>query len=474
VTGRVGSVIRGPVGIALLAGSLAVALRVPFLHDAPYADEGGLLVVAAHWHAGGPFLYGPFFVDRPPLLLAFFRAGDLLGGLVALRVLGLGLVFASVLLAGRAGALLGGRRGAATAARVCAALLADPRLGTREVDAETVGVPLVLLAALLALEGARSEHRWRRQALLTGAGVAGASALMVKQNLADGLLFVVVLVAAGGLRRVVPIVMGAALPLAGALVWSLSSTGAGGLWWALYGFRFAATSSLFAGMSVTQDSRLDGLAVAAALSGLVGVAAVAVVTVVRRAGDPVVVALVVMLAAEVMGAAGGGSYWTHYLVALVPGTALVAARAVATSGRPWLVGLAVACALVSTGTDVAIAARARGPVTHTEVGDVSRWVSLHARPGDTAVVLYGDASLFEDTGLRPAYPYLWTLPQRVMDPHLRGLAATLDGPARPRFVIVRMSLDPWGQDPRGRVRHALATHYRVVAHVDGDVIEERL
>jgi hypothetical protein len=101
-------------------------------------------------------------------------------------------------------------------------------------------------------------------------------------------------------------------------------------------------------------------------------------------------------------------------------------------------------------------------------------VNLHARPGDTAVVLYGDASLFEDTGLRPAYPYLWTLPQRVMDPHLRRLAATLDGPARPRFVIVRMSLDPWGQDPRGRVRHAVATHYRVVAHVDGDVIEERL
>jgi hypothetical protein len=126
---------------AVLAGSLAVGLRLPFVHDLPYTDEGGLLVVADHWHTGGPYLYGPLFVDRPPLLLAFFRLADDLGGVVSLRLLGLGLVAVAVACATRAGTLLGGTRGAVAASLTCAALLADPLLGTREVDAETVGVP---------------------------------------------------------------------------------------------------------------------------------------------------------------------------------------------------------------------------------------------------------------------------------------------------------------------------------------------
>jgi hypothetical protein len=467
---RVAHAIRGPAGIVLLAGSLAVALRLPFVHDPPYADEGGLLVVAAHWHPGGPYLYGSFFVDRPPLLLAFFRMGDLLGGLVALRVLGLGLVFLSVLLAGRAGALLGGRRGAVAAAVVCAALLADPRLGTREIDAEIVGVPLVMLAAVLALEAVRRHPPASRLALLLAAGAAGSSALLVKQNLADGLLFAAVVVGASGARRIGPLALGAAVPLVAAAVWSTRGAGVHSLWYALYGFRLAAGSALFNGMSVTQDARLNGLFLAAVLSGMVLTLVVAVVLLSRRPLEAVTVALVAMLAAEVMGAAGGGSHWSHYLVALVPGSALLAARAVVGLRRAWVVGSVVAVTVVATGTDVAGAAADPTPPTRTEVGALSAWLTRHEHPGDSAVVLYGDASLFSDTALRPAYPYLWTLPQRVLDPHLVRLAQTLDRPGRPRFVVVRMSLDPWGQDPRGRVRRALAEHYRPAAHVDGDLV----
>ena len=89
------------------------------------------------------------------------------------------------------------------------------------------------------------------------------------------------------------------------------------------------------------------------------------------------------------------------------------------------------------------------------------------------MVLYGEASLFESTRLRPAYPYLWTLPLRVLDPHLTLLVRTLDGSPGPTFVVVRSDLDSWGMDPRGRVARALARHYRLAAHVAGNTIYRR-
>ena len=71
-----------------LAVLLAMVLRVPFVGDLPYPDEGGLLLVARHWHNGGPNLYGRLFVDRPPLLLRFWRTADLFGGIEPARLLG--------------------------------------------------------------------------------------------------------------------------------------------------------------------------------------------------------------------------------------------------------------------------------------------------------------------------------------------------------------------------------------------------
>jgi hypothetical protein len=89
------------------------------------------------------------------------------------------------------------------------------------------------------------------------------------------------------------------------------------------------------------------------------------------------------------------------------------------------------------------------------------------------VVLYGKASLFESTTLRPAYPFLWTLPQRVLDPHLDRLVRSLEGPDRATFVVVRMDVDAYGQDPRGRVPRALDEGYREVADVCDDAIYVR-
>lgn len=480
---RVTHALRGPAGIAVLAGALAIALRLPFLLDAPYADEGGLLVVASRWHDHGPFLYGPLFVDRPPLLLAFFRLADVAGGLVMLRALGLVLVAGSVALAARAGAVLAGTRGAAAAAPTCAALLADPRLGTREIDAETVGVPMILLAAVLSLEAVRRAPSGTRTVFLVGAGIAGSAAVLVKQNLVDGLVFAVVLVVAtgiadtAGVRRtagqVCLVMLGAAVPPAVALAWSATATGAHGLWYTLYGFRLAGSSALFATTSAARAARLQGLGRAAVLSGMAALLVVCVMTLLRRRrSDAATVALVAMLVAEVAGAAGGGYYWPHYLIGIVPATALLAAKAAAVR-RPWLLGLAVTATLVSSAVAVIVCAAGPTSTRSTEVAALSAWLDRAARPGDSAVVLYGEASVFDATPLRPAYPFLWTLPQRILDPHLTRLVHTLDRRSGPTYVVVRMPLDSYGQDPHGRVHRAIERHYQWVARVDADSIFRR-
>jgi hypothetical protein len=465
-------------GIAVVSASLAIALRLPFIHDLPYTDEGGMLVVSAHWQTGGPFLYGHLFVDRPPLLLVFFRLAATLGGVVPLRVLGLVFVGAAVLCAARAGTVLGGVRGAVASSLTCAALLADPRLGTREVDAETLGVPLVLLAALLALEGVRWDRRghwW-----LTCAGAAGTAAILVKQNLVDGLLFASVLVLADGLashaaprrtaRALTRVALGAVIPGIAAITWSATSAGPGGLWYSLYGFRVASSAALFGRLSTAQDARLEQMISSALLSGLVPLLGVALVPLLRRTGrDPASTAILVMLAGEVVGVAGGGYYWTHYLIGLVPATSLMVGRAAAVVSRPFLLVAALAASVAMTGIDVATAPT-HGPDSVSEIGSLSTWLDGVEHPGDSGVVLDGEAAVFETTGLRPVYPFLWTLPQRILDPHLRRLARTLSSSPGPTFVVVRSPVDPYGQDPQGRVQRALHQHYRRIADVCGDVV----
>jgi hypothetical protein len=207
---------------------------------------------------------------------------------------------------------------------------------------------------------------------------------------------------------------------------------------------------------------------AALVSGLVLVL-VSVWTLRRRmfTRDPLTWALIVMLVAEVAGVLGGGSYWTHYLIGLVPGAALLAARAAGAHARTRPVSLAVAVTVVSCLLHASSSAVSGGTSTGDAETGLAGWLSAASRPGDTGVVVYGAADLFATTPLRPAYPYLWTLPMRTLDPHLDGLVRRLDGGAAPTFVVERMPADSWGIDPRGRVGSALSRRYRPVGSVCG-------
>jgi len=129
----------------------------------------------------------------------------------------------------------------------------------------------------------------------------------------------------------------------------------------------------------------------------------------------------------------------------------------------------VVSSLVSTTS----ALRSRTPATETWVGGTAAWMKSLQRPGDSMVVLYGEAALYDATRLRPAYPYIWTLPMRVRDPRLTALRALLSGPRAPTFVLTPSPLNAWNIDPEGHTQHVIDRYYRQVADVCGSPVYVR-
>jgi hypothetical protein len=136
-----------------------------------------------------------------------------------------------------------------------------------------------------------------------------------------------------------------------------------------------------------------------------------------------------------------GSRWTRRLVVLAAGIAAVAAP-VAVSG---VQGSAQAYA-------------------------TGRWIAAAAAPTDTIVVPFSHANVINAAGLRPGYPYAWSLPLRTLDPQLALLTHTLDGPTAPTWVVRWDAPHTWGLDPGDRVDAVLHAHYRAVGFVCGHVV----
>ena len=74
VRARIGSLVdsRHTIAVAAMA---AFVLRLPGLTRPIRADEAGFLLVARSWNPQPDSMFGPYFVDRPPALIALFRFG---------------------------------------------------------------------------------------------------------------------------------------------------------------------------------------------------------------------------------------------------------------------------------------------------------------------------------------------------------------------------------------------------------------
>lgn len=464
-----------------VVGALAASATLgwlPFLGRALSPDEGGMLMVAGQW-APGTSLYGDYWVDRPPVLVALFALADAGGGHVALRLLGVAAVLASVFLAALVGRLAAPRSAVAPllTSAAAAALVATPLFGGGAVNGELLGLPFLLGGSAAALRS-RTARSWT-----TGfgwgllAGAAGACAVMVKQNLVDVLVLVAVLVVAQapprhGERTVLTRTLaGTVVGAVGAIAVAVGAAARRGtdpvaLWEATVEFRGEAAATIAASATGATAERLLGVVAAFVGSGA-PLLIVVLALVVRRpaAADPASPGdlrwpAAAVLTWDLIAVYLGGSYWLHYLTGSVPGIVLLAAAAAQRRPLPrrrlgrvyGVVALSAACA-----TLVALV----HPLERKEE-PVIDYLSARVRPGDTGLVAFGAANILQASGLESPYPDLWSLPVRVHDPDLERLTAVLAGPQRPTWLVVAgRSLDTWGVDASA-AQQVVDTHYQMV------------
>ncbi|HET7689666.1 MAG TPA: hypothetical protein VFK41_04780 [Nocardioidaceae bacterium] len=469
--------------LRFLWGALALTtlLRLEGLLWPLKPDESGFLLVSRQWDATSDSLYGALFVDRPPILIGLFRLCDVVGGPYAPRVASglLGLLF--VYSAYRIGLLLGGTSSARWTTAAAVALAGQPDLELWAGKSESLGMPLVLASCWLSLEALTATRRNAAYAL--AAGLTGALAVGMKQNLGGGAVFGIVLLAVAlgthqldrsrGLRLGSAAAAGFLVPVAGVVAWAAASgVELHVLWDTLYGFRGDAFEVITSSSADAPLSRLASLGVLFTTSGLAFLLVwfACCFATVRRSQAAAAAATAAMLLVDSVGLLLGGSYWTPYLTALLPGAVIAVALVVgqpsgrAPRGMRIVTGVAVASTVITTiGWTAGHLLGRTAPDAHY----VGTAVGAAAAPGDTIVVLYGRADIVLASGLDPVYEHLWSLPARTLDPELDGLRALLASNQAPTWVVEWNPVNSWEIDRDGRLQALLEQEYDVAAEVCG-------
>lgn len=482
----------------LLVCIVTVALRLPFLASHPGSDESGFLMVAGQWFSGTGSLYGAYWVDRPPLLFTIFWVAHLLGGLVALRLIGCVFVAAAIYLTARLVRVLahdapddahGAGPGAVWAAIAMAALFNCVMLGTFEVNGELLASAFVaagFLATVVAVRAAGGLSRGETDGGSSGAvwpaGLAGACgmvAVLIKQNFIDVFVFATVaLVACVVAKRITPAQAlrtalagagGAAVVTAATALWTaLHGTSLGGIVYAMYPFRIAAGIVTAKYDPGTADARGHALLISSVTSGMVPLVLLLFgVLAVTRPRSPLLVGLVAEIVYTAVSIAMGGSYWLHYLIQLIVPTAALLGYVLA-RGTGWL-RLAVIGLVALMAADVPFTGSVTGGGEGARTG-----AALHeaGRPGDTITTIYGHSEIDFAAGMASPYEQLWALPIRTLDPHLTRLQQVLSGRSAPTWFVSFSGVRSWGIAPRGAdtVDRLLQQRYHEVAVLCGHAV----
>ena len=480
--------------------AIAVASSVgwlPFVDKGLSPDEGGYLLIGSQWSPGAS-LYGNYWVDRPPLLIGIFGLADRLGGTVALRLIGTAAVVGSVLVAGLLGRLAARSRSVAPVvwpAAVAAVFLSTPVFGTTEVNGELLAVPFVLGGSASLLASWRSPWHHASWVWALAAGGSGAAAALVKQNVVDVFVLAIAmtLMTIGhgrtrpALLRLACVGCGAAATALVALGYAWSrGTDPAALWDAVVTFRFDATSVIRSSANAATGMRFQHLTRDLLVSGAPAVVLAAAWRMRRPALPPPLSGsgsglprtpyapdlrwpATAVLAWELIAVGMGGSYWSHYLIGVVPGLILVVVaagqRSPVTRTASWWIAPALTWAALVAVIGV-ITLGTRFSPGHGVDAQTVAYLRSHGAVGDTIVVAFGHPDIVEETGMSSPYPELWSLPVRVRDNQLRQLNGVLAGPSRPTWVVVSgETLTTWGVDTA--VAQATLDHgYREVGVTD--------
>jgi hypothetical protein len=244
--------------------------------------------------------------------------------------------------------------------------------------------------------------------------------------------------------------------------------------YALLGFRVDALRTL-AGAGGTLPSRLLALLVPAVASGLV-LAVVLIPAGLRRLrGDPVVAAtLGAWLLGGLVGVTAGGTYWAHYLIEIVPVSAVLFGVAIAEVRPAVRVGVARMAVALACAAAVGAVAYVAHDHPHGAERAVGAYIHAHARPGDTQYVLYARANVLRYGGLPTPFPYDWSLMLRAQPGARPELYRLLASARRPTWLVTWQDDDRWRLDRGGIVDGLLRRNYRPAATVAGHLILRRI
>lgn len=429
-----------------------VLSRIPRLRYPLSPDEAGFLTVGGGWNSAGPYLYGEHWVDRPPLLITIFRIAEATGGMVPLRLIGLLAAGLSVWLASRVARSLAGSAAAVPAAFAAALLFSTPIVANGRVDGELLAAPFVLAGMWAAVSALRADLTARSAASRAAvSGMAGAAAILVKQNFVDVVVFVGVAGLAALIRRQLDWARARVLILGflggflgvglAVVLWSWNrGTSPLELYEAMYPFRLQAAEA------INDDSprvleRRENLRWAAVLGGAVPLT-VAAFPVLWKRPRPTTWALFVVIVYGAVSVAAGGSAWLHYLVQLSGPVAVFAAIAMVSLGRRgrWVLSAVLVAVTVAAVTAAWLQRDDPPPTKRAETGEAIAAVS---EPGDGVIVFPFGVNIAYATGLDTRYPYLWLLPALVRDADLELLAATLESEDAPTWIVLSAEPSSW-------------------------------
>jgi 4-amino-4-deoxy-L-arabinose transferase-like glycosyltransferase len=462
-----------------IAAAAAFLLRLPGLTRPVRADEAGLVLVARGWNPMPDSVYGAFFVDRPPLLVAVFKLSDAVGGPLFIRVIG-ALACAGLVLAAAAVARLAADEQAARWTAVAmAALSTNVLIDAVAVKAEILALPVLMSSIGLSLVAVR-DRSWRAALL---AGLLAGMALGFKQNLVGGIVFGAVLFVASWwvgrltrpelLRMVGAAAAGAAIPALASVGWALAAgVRLHTLWYAVYGFRLDAGRVLSDATDTAPTLRAGVLVLAAVGAGMLLIIGGFVVHIRGEWADdpPLTAAVTAMLVVDVVGLALGGSYWRDYLFPLLPATALCAAmlaRRDSRRGRAMRTVIVVAAASTTLSLAGWVVYNASGLQEYDE-HDTGVALREVADPDDTLVVYGGRADVQLESGLSSPYEYLWSLPMRTLDPDLTELEGLITGEDPPTWIVEWVEFDRWDAANGGRLRELVSERYVQAGTACGD------
>jgi hypothetical protein len=169
---------------------------------------------------------------------------------------------------------------------------------------------------------------------------------------------------------------------------------------------------------------------------------------------------------EAFSVKGGGGFWLHYLVGLVPGLTLVLALSLARL-RPgaawwrWVPRLVVVGGVVAATWALTVPFLQDPPTGSRSEQAVAAYLREHSDLGRTAVVAFGRPTILEAADMDSPYPQLWSIPVLTDDPDLDALTPVLQE-QRTTWVVTRADkLRDWGLEDTTAMQ-VLARNYRRV------------